>query len=261
MSKRITYQLCSNDANKFNEVEFQPIIPWNCNRIKYRVKSVNTFANFLITNNDDVLNVYDDDSDKQYQLNFKDRVSYEMDDLLDVINNYDGFPLTVDVTDSGCIRFNIKESYSEHDLFIESSTTHRVKLLLGIWCESNTTDDGDIPVPAAGYIAPCCPMLCYNNVLYLQSIHGNQMCSRIDRTAVSPSILYRINTFMKSNLPIILNKEKLGEEVEVNYDALNATSIKIKLVDFQFEDVLLKSPLFICLEIEPVENSMIQFNY
>ena len=66
---------------------------------------------------------------------------------------------------------------------------------------------------------------------------------------------------MKSGLPIILNKDKLGEEVEVNYDALNATSIKIKIVDFQFEDVILKSPLFICLEIEPVENSMIQFNY
>ena len=63
---------------------------------------------------------------------------------------------------------------------------------------------------------------------------------------------------MKAGLPIILNKEKLGEEVEVNYDALNATSIKIKLVDFQFQDVVLKSPLFICLEIEPVESTMIQ---
>ena len=60
MSKRLTYQLCSNNTDNFSEVEFQPIIPWNCERIKYRVKSVNTFANFLITSSDDVLNVYDD---------------------------------------------------------------------------------------------------------------------------------------------------------------------------------------------------------
>ena len=66
---------------------------------------------------------------------------------------------------------------------------------------------------------------------------------------------------MKAGLPMILNKDKLGKEVEVNYDALNATSIKIKLVDFQFQDVVLKSPLFICLEIEPVENTMYQLNY
>ena len=180
--------------------------------------------------------------------------------MLERINNANR-PFTVDITDSGCVRFNVKESFSEHDLFIESSTSHRVKLLLGIWCESNTTKDGDILISAAGYIAPCTPMLCYNNVLYLQSIHGNQIGSRIDRTAVSPSILYRINTFIKSGLPIILNKDKLGEEVEVNYDALSATSIKIKLVDFQFQDVVLKSPLFICLEIEPVESTMVQYNY
>ena len=260
MNKRLTYQLCSNDANKFNEVEFQPIIPWNCSRIKYRVKSVNTFANFLITTKDDVLNVYDDEDDKRYTLNFQDVISYELDELLEIINNAN-LPFTVDITDSGCVRFNVKESFSEHDLFIESSSSHRVNLLLGIWCESNTDQKGNIFIPPAGYIAPCCPMLCYNNVLYLQSIHGTQMGSRIDRTAVSPSILYRINTFIKSGLPIILNKDKLGEEVEVNYDALNATSIKIKLVDFQFQDVVLKSPLFICLEIEPVESTMVQYNY
>ena len=162
MSKRLTYQLCSNNPDNFSEVEFQPIIPWNCNRIKYRVKSVNTFANFLITSSDDVLNVYDDDNDRRYTLNFVDRVSYEMDDVLDVINNYDGFPLTAELTASGCIRFVKKSAYDEFDVFIESSTSHRVKLLLGLWCEKS----GDILVPNTGYTAPCAPMLCYNNVLY-----------------------------------------------------------------------------------------------
>ena len=159
MTKRITYQLCSSDPNKFNEVEFQPIIPWNCNRIKYRVKSINTFANFLITSKDDVLNVRDDDDEKRYTLNFQDVISYEIDELLDVINN-GVLPFTVDITSSGCIRFNVKELYSEHELFIDSSTSHRVNLLLGIWCENDTSQDGSILIPAAGYVAPCCPMLC-----------------------------------------------------------------------------------------------------
>ena len=122
--------------------------------------------------------------------------------------------------------------------------------------EKNIDADGNIIDPNTGYSAP---MTCYNNILYLPSIHGNQMCSRADKNNVSPSILYRSYTFMKTGLPIILNKEELGEEVEVNYNALNATSIKIRLVDFHFQGVMLKSLSFICLEIQPVEpKTMVQ---
>ena len=255
MSKRITYQLCSNDANKFSEVEFQPLIPWNCNRIKYKVKSVNTFANFLITTTDDFFSVYCLHDDKEYILEqFEDRISYEIDDILSIINDNASFPLTASLTSAGVLKFVKKDEFADKEITIENAS-YRIKLLFGLWSLDDIKQEIKDDV---GFTCPVAPMLCYNNVLYLQSIHGNQICSRIDRVNYSPSVLYRINTFIKAGLPIILNKDKLGEEVEVNYDALNATSIKIKLVDFMFQDVILKSPLFICLEIEPVENTMIQ---
>ena len=87
MSKKLVYQLCSNDPLKFSEVEFQPLIPWNCNRIKYRVKSLNTFANFLITTKDDVLVFYEDFTGNEETINFEDKTSYEMDDILNKLSN------------------------------------------------------------------------------------------------------------------------------------------------------------------------------
>ena len=102
-------------------------------------------------------------------------------------------------------------------------------------------------------------MLCYNNVLYLRSIAGQQIMSRVDKANYSPPVCYRINTFLKSGLPIICDKEKFGEEVETNIEAINNVVIKLELVDFQ--PVILKSPLFICLEISPVEQTYFQSNF
>ena len=262
MSKKLVYQLCSNDPLKFSEVEFQPQCFWNANRIRYHVKSVNTFANFLITTKDDVLAFYDDESGKDETITFEDRTSYEIDDVLDKLSNLTFFE-KVELSDAGVLKFTKKYSYETNDIYITSATTYRIRLLLGLWAEQNIDASGNILIPKEykGYECPTTPMLCYNNVLYLQSIHGQQIMSRVDKANYSPAVLYRINTFMKAGLPLICNKEKFGEEVECNYDALNGTIIKIKLVDFQFHDVILKSPLFICLEISPVENTMYQSNF
>ena len=266
MTKKLVYQLCSNDPSKFNEVVFQPLCPWNCNRIKYKVKSLNTFANFLITTKDDVLKVWDDENDTEYTIKFEDISEWEDDYILDIINSNDSFPLTVSLLLGNTLKFNKKDSFADHDLFIEDSTSYRVKLLLGIWVpeiwvKHPSKNETYIPIPADGFEAPTTPMYCYNNVLYLRSIVGQQIMSRVDKANYSPPVCYRINTFLKSGLPIICNKEKFGEEVETNIEAINNVVIKLELVDFQFQPVILKSPLFICLEISPVENSMYQSNY
>ena len=262
MSKKLVYQLCSNDPLKFSEVEFQPLIPWNCNRIKYRVKSLNTFANFLITTKDNVLVFYEDFTGNEETINFEDKTSYEMDDILNKLSDLTFFE-KVELTEAGVLRFTKKYSYETDDIYISSKTTYRIRLLLGLWAAEDVDAYGNILIPKEykGYECPTVPMLCYNNVLYLRSIAGQQIMSRVDKANYSPPVCYRINTFLKSGLPIICDKEKFGEEVETNIEAINNVVIKLELVDFQFHPVILKSPLFICLEISPVEQTYFQSNF
>ncbi len=75
------YQLRSNDPKNYGEIDFQPYIPWNCNRVKYRIVNFNTFTNILITTIEDYVEI---DSVKYY---FKDRCSYEIDDLVEDVNS------------------------------------------------------------------------------------------------------------------------------------------------------------------------------
>ena len=61
-------------------------------------------------------------------------------------------------------------------------------------------------------------------------------------------VLYLLNAFMKAGLPLISNKKH--DKIITNIDA--AKQIKITLVDFKFEKVILKSPSFVCIKIEPI---------
>ncbi len=92
--------------------------------------------------------------------------------------------------------------------------------------------------------ATAAPVLNYGNVLYLSSFQGNVIQSRLDRTD------YMRNSFIKSGLPLIVNKK--GDKTEVNKNA--ASMIKMTLVDWKYEPVILKSPMFIALKIKPAKS-------
>ena len=58
--------------------------------------------------------------------------------------------------------------------------------------------------------------------------------------------LYRINTFLKAGLPLLSDKK--GDKIIVNAEA--AKTITMQLVDFMYEPVILKSPMFITIKIK-----------
>ncbi len=96
------------------------------------------------------------------------------------------------------------------------------------------------------------PVLNYGNVLYLTSVQGSSIQTRLNtKELCSLPVLYRVNSFMKAGLPLIINKK--GDVQIRNTDA--ARSIKITLVDWMFKPVILKSPMTIALKIKPISDA------
>lgn len=225
------YSSISNDPENYNTVEFDIKMPFYSERVKWCVTSINTFANFLITTKDDFIRI----NDKDYF--FEDRTSYDIDNLVNEVNQVlNTSMVTVSMTNNGFIKFS-----GEGDFTIQSFTP-RVQMLLGLY--------GNIPEKVQDYTCLTIPQTTFYNILYLRSLQGEALGTKKNEDDYVTPICYRINTFLKSGLPIIINKKQ--NTIETNYDAV--AKIKLELVDKNFNPVILKSPLKIDIEIKPVYN-------
>ena len=236
MSDFITYQVHSKDPKNYGAVSFHPDIPWNTHKVEYKVTNLNTFANFLITTDEDYLEYKI--SGKSIKITcFKNKSSYELEEVLKLLN--EELPFTVTVTDTGVLSFEYSQQFQITD------ASHRVKLLLGMYHSNFPLNTSSNTI-----IAESTPMLTYGNVLYLKSNQGNALGVIIDGDKYHAPCIYRINNFLKPGLPIISNQK--GDKVMVNAEA--AKTITMELVDFMYEPVVLKSPLFITLKIKYIAN-------
>ena len=239
MNDSITYQVHSKDPNNYGRVSFSPDIPWNTHKIEYKVLGINTFSNFLITNSEDYLKitVKKDTGDKEYTYtNFAEKCSYEIDELVTLLNErFSDSNITVELLDSNVLSFSCAFDFSITDC------SHRLKLLLGAYHQQ-------LPIESKNKVLTLksTPMLNYGNVLYLKSNQGNALGVIIENGKYHAPCIYRISTFLKPGLPIISDKK--GDKVIVNAEA--AKVITMELVDFMYEPIALKSPLFITLKIK-----------
>ena len=236
MSDFITYQVHSKDPKNYGAVSFHPDIPWNTHKVEYKVTNLNTFANFLITTDEDYLEYKISDTPIKITC-FKNKSSYELEEVLKLLN--EELPFTVTVTDTGVLSFEYSQQFQITD------ASHRVKLLLGMY-------HSNFPLNTSSniIIADSTPMLTYGNVLYLKSNQGNALGVIIDGDKYHAPCIYRINNFLKPGLPIISNQK--GDKVMVNAEA--AKTITMELVDFMYEPIILKSPMFITLKIKYIAN-------
>ena len=234
MSKSTTYQIVSQDPKNYNTITFNPTIPWNTHRVQYKITNVNTYSNFLITTDDDYLTYDANFGDPRTFKCFKNKTTYELEEIVKLLN--DELPLTVSINDEGTLSFQGSRAFEFTD------ASHRVKLILGLYHMKFPvkSDENNF------ITADSTPILNYGNVLYLKSLQGNSVGMIHDSANVYAPCIYRINTFLKSGLPLI--SEKKGDKIIVNAEA--AKTIKMQLVDFMYEPVILKSPMFITLKIK-----------
>jgi hypothetical protein len=132
-----------------------------------------------------------------------------------------------------------------------SNMSHRVKLLTGFY-------DVKFPYPSnfvTEVISPSAPFNYHGNKLYLVSNQGNVIHSG---NTQHPSVLFRINEFLMSTLPILI-KPREDERDIVIADGSSMREIELKLVDRWFEPVKIKNPMVVTIKMEPIMEEQVWY--
>ena len=239
------YSLSSSDPQHYETINVNINIPWKCEQVKYYVSNINTVANFLLTTNEDFFIMVIDG--EQYKFNFKNKTDYESSLINDLKNLFtrhtETNTVTVDKNEHGNLKFTHNKDFQI------TEATHRAKLLLGLY---HTT----LPVSSTNntytFLSP--PITNYANKLYLVSLQGQAIHASKEGKEYTPSVACSIDTFIKSGLPLI--KDFDLNPIKTVTQAADLSRSSMTLVDFQFEPVVLLSPLFVTLKIKPVKKYM-----
>lgn len=232
----------SSSPEEYGRIRLNLDIPWKCPYIKYFVSSINTKSNILRTTNDDYLLFKS--SQREIKIQFKDTYNYSISSLVSATQEFqtrivfekDGKSLLVSASD-------------EYEL-IEG--THRAKLVTGLY---NTKK---FVIPKGQKInVPELPILDLSNKLYLISLQGMPVSSSINGQEYTPSVIANIDTMVIDGEPLIVNYETFKPiKIKVNTDSLKY--LELSLVDFMYQPVVLKSPLFVTIKIKPAKNADIK---
>ena len=224
---------------QYNRLQTNIQIPWNCEYIKYHVASINT-KNILMISHDDVIE-FEYDGGKH---------TIECDDTYEVDKDYIERLLTY--TDHACFQIkwliNGRLEYTPLvDGFKFTRISHRLALVTGLY---NMKLNEVLPkdVPFIGEI----PIVDYANKLYLVSKQGQAIQSNIGEVEYTPSVIASIDHVIGQGIPIMQNFETYGKPIKnvVNIDSFK--QIELELVDFQYQPVLLESPMFVTIKVKPV---------
>ncbi len=258
----------STDPESYNTVRTNFDIPWKCEYIKYYVSSINTNCNILMTTTDDVFeyytyetktkNIYDEEEEEEEEeeyrevsdittIHFQNRSSYTIKSIEDFMNKN--------------TRDDIKWEYDNNkrvfimkmlkNISIER-VSHRVALLLGLY-NYDLPSDFEANEEDEHYPIQDIPILNHTK-FYLVSLQGNPMYANIGEKQHTPSIIGNIDTITRDGKPIIYNFEKEGKPLKIKTYTESLKNLEISLVDFQFQPIILKSPLSISVKIKPAKD-------
>ena len=233
--------LCSIQSNPsdYSTVRMNLDIPWKCDYVKYYVSSINTKDNFLSTTNDDYL-LFETGGKEEIRIEFKDTYYYSMNYLIKYMNEVQKI-ITFENDNNRTI--NLHNTNDVDIRFIKG--THRAKLITGFY---NTTE---FLVEAGNTKAvPDLPILDFANKLYLVSLQGQAVYSSIGDKQYTPSVIANIDSMIVDNEALIVNYDTAKPiKIKCNTDSLKY--LEMRLVDFMYQPIILKSPLFITLKIKP----------
>ena len=240
------YSLSSSNPEHYETIEVNINIPWKCEQVKYYVSNINTVSNFLLTTEEDFLLLLMEG--EEYRITFINITDYEsslIKDLKQLFNCYEKTRTAViEKIEHGNLKFTLDKDFQLLD------ASHRVKLLLGLY---HTV----LPVSSLDKVYVCSspPITNYANKLYLVSLQGQAIHATKEGLEYTPSIACSIDTFIKPGLPLI--KDFDLNPIKTIIQAADLSRSSMTLVDFQFEPVVLLSPLFVTLKIIPVKKYMV----
>ena len=233
------FYISSTDPSDYSTVKFSTNALAGTGNIEFRINQLATTATFLITTEQDYITFefYDNNESREVTFNFIDKSYYDKDTLHTYLDNmfYNSNTLLhVTYNDIDTLTFKRDEG-----LFRIKEASHRVKLLLGLYCSA-------LPTKLSNeYTAESVPYNCYGNSLYLRSKISNIVgFNNSVNQDVYISICYHIFEVLYPNAPIICRTP--GNYIKIKPTDL--TALQFTLVDFQNEPVILKAPLNLILE-------------
>ena len=240
------YSLSSSVPEHYETINVNINIPWKCEQVKYYVSNVNTMSNFLISTEEDFLLIVMEG--EEYNITFTNKTDYESSLIADLKKLFGCYEKTktavIEKNEQGNLKFTLDKDFQIKD------ASHRVKLLLGLYHTS-------LPVSSTDKVYVCSspPITNYANKLYLVSLQGQAIHATKEGREYTPSVACSIDTFIKPGLPLI--KDFDINPIKTVIQAADLSRSSMTLVDFQFEPVVLLSPLFVTLKIKPVKKYVV----
>lgn len=228
------YPLVSTDPNNYGTIETDITLQLCSERVNYYIDSLSTCCNFLVTTKSDYILI--DDT----KIMFEDKCEYDISALPKYLTRkFNSININVKMNDSNTLTLTGSKDFQIKD------ASHRVKMLIGLI-------DMELPLSSVDKTITfkTSPTSTFNNVLFIRSINGKEMITNDNENKHHPLILFRINSMLIPGLPLIIKNNHKKDSINVNYDAIS--HMKLDLVDYKLEPIILKSPLFITLVIEPV---------
>lgn len=217
-------------------------VPWECKNIKYYVSSLSMNVNILVSTVDDYI-IFENDQDKTCTtISFTDKYNITCSDIEKLFASSSSLiSLKYDPN-----KRVFKISTTKDMTLI--SMTHRAALLTGMF---------NVKLPLKieadnGFECPDIPILDYGNKFYLVSLQGNAIYTNQDYT---PSVIASIDTFIKDGLPMLVNFDSFNKPIKIKINTDGLKYIEMQLVDFMFQPIIVKSPVFVTLKIKPVDKS------
>lgn len=233
-----------NNSDTYNTVTLNMDIPWKCPYVKYYVSTLNTNSNILMTTTDDYILVKTEN--KTTKISFTDKFTYSIKALEDLVNENQSLVLEYD-KEKRKFKIDITEPLS-----IEA-VTHRVQLLLGMYNEK-------FPLKLNAnetYTCPDIPIFSHTK-LYLVSIQGQAIHSNLGEQEYTPSVLADINTMTIDGKPFIYDFDQQGKPIKTKINTDSLKYLEIRLVDFKFQPIILRSPLFLTIKVKPAKEADIR---
>ena len=237
----------STDSHKtYSRIRANIQIPWECNYIKYHVSSLNTKANILITTNEDKIAIVDSDG-KPNDVKFQDQYYMYESQLLFYLSSIPIFTEVEIVNRHLTIKSNKNFKFTE--------LSHRARLVTGLLnvklneeYEANVIHTFDIPI------------LDYANKLYLVSKQGQSIQSNIGDQEYTPSIIGNVDAFIKDGNALFVNFDSMAKPIEnvVNVDSFKM--IELELVDFMYQPIVLRSPMFVTMRVDPYKTPHVEYD-
>lgn len=224
----------------YSSIQVRLNIPWKCEYVKYYVSSINTKANILITTKDDYL-VFET-ADNEIKIQFEDCFNFTISSLTKFLNACQSV-ITFKNINNKTISINSTKNITL------TSSTHRAKLITGLYNTKEFICNANEEI-----LVPDLPILDFANKLYLVSLQGVPMNSSIDDQEYTPSVIANIDAMVIDGEPLMVNYDMTKPiKIKTNTDSLKY--LEMRLVDFMFKPIILKSPLFITIKINPANKA------